>query len=247
MLSAKRILIIEDDADINNIVATFLTKHGAQCTQAYSGSEANLLLSTMADASENRSQFDLIITDLALPGLTGDQLVAVIRSKNDTPIIVVSAKDAPAEKLALFGLGVDDYLIKPFDLEELLARVLVQLRHVSKRSDNTEISRYHLSHDQNSTLVFKDWEINPDSRQFSVRGKSVKVTRTEFNILEALMRRPSKVYTKQELFEIAWQEESFVEEKAINVHVSNIRSKLKSTETDSYIETVWGIGFKLAD
>ncbi len=294
--TSHHILIIEDDADINDIVAAFLTKQGFSCTQAYSGSEARLILERMAERSQSFAQspaqaltqpytqapaqatasFDLIITDLMLPGLSGNQLVNLIREKSDVPIIVTSAQDTPAEKLALFELGVDDYLVKPFDLDELLARISVQFRHVLRRPGSAASSPSSLSSSNSqsspssqlssnsqsssslsssadaaapsaASLCFRDWQLNPESRQFSVAGSSIKLTRTEFNILEALVRRPSKVYTKQELFTLAWQEESFVEEKAINVHISNIRSKLKSSGTDSYIETVWGIGFKLAE
>ncbi|HBT95344.1 MAG TPA: DNA-binding response regulator [Coriobacteriia bacterium] len=256
-VSAYRVLIIEDDADINDIVAAFLAKQGFCCTQAYSGSEARLVLAAQGG-------FDLIITDLMLPGLSGNQLVDLIRTTSQVPIIVTSAQDTPAEKLTLFELGVDDYLVKPFDLNELLARVTVQLRHASRLSESVsaghgedsssaarssrdmqEASPSHAAR-PSTTLTYKDWQLDPEARLFSVATTPVKLTRTEFNILEALVRRPSKVYTKQELFELAWQEEAYVEEKAINVHISNIRSKLKPSGTDGYIETVWGIGYKLA-
>jgi len=234
MYDKAHILLIEDDADINEVVSSFLKRQGFSCTQAFSGSEARLLL----DASPAKSlAYDLVISDLMLPGLTGQEIVALIREKGQMPIIVISALSDPAEKVELFALGADDYLVKPFDLDELLARVSVQLRHAMHTPEKTA----------QSTLNFKEWVIDLEARTLQAAGSLIKLTRTEFNIIEALMRRPSKVFSKRELYEAAWNEDSFIEEKAINVHVSNIRSKLKDSKTDHYIETVWGMGFKLTD
>ncbi|BDE97247.1 response regulator transcription factor [Raoultibacter timonensis] len=240
-----RILIIEDDADINEVIATHLSRNGFSCTQAYSGSEARLLLEVSAQSD---SSFDLVITDLMLPGIRGEELVSLIRARGDVPVIVVSAQSEPAGKAELLRCGADDYLVKPFDLDELLARVSVQLRHAARaRGSAAAPNAGEAPSDKAAPMVYKEWELDRESRTFRVAGNPVKLTRIEYNIVEALVRRPKKVFTKQELFEVAWNEECFIEEKAINVHVSNIRGKLKPTGTDSYIETVWGIGFKLAD
>lgn len=227
------ILIIEDDADINEVVAVHLRRNGFSCTQAFSGSEARLLLA-------GAQPFDLVITDLMLPGLAGEDVVRLVRASIDVPIIVMSARTSPADKVALLKLGADDYLAKPFDLDELLARVQVQLRHVSPRTAAPQTL-------SGAPLRYKDWQLDPDARTLSVHGEPVRLTRLEFNIVEALVRRPRKVFTKRELFEVAWNEESAVEEKAINVHVSNIRGKLRAAGSVGEIETVWGIGFKLAE
>lgn len=240
-----RILIIEDDADINEVIATHLSRNGFSCTQAYSGSEARLLLEFSAQSD---SSFDLVITDLMLPGIRGEELVSLIRARGDVPVIVVSAQSEPAGKAELLRCGADDYLVKPFDLDELLARVSVQLRHAARaRGSAAAPNAGETPSDKAAPMVYREWELDRESRTFRVAGNPVKLTRIEYNIVEALVRRPKKVFTKQELFEVAWNEECFIEEKAINVHVSNIRGKLKPTGTDSYIETVWGIGFKLAD
>lgn len=166
------------------------------------------------------------------------------------PVIVMSARTTAADKVALLKLGADDYLTKPFDLDELLARVQVQLRHadVRRASASGAPSDERLPEPAAATAMrYKDWTLDVDARTLSVREEPVRLTRLEFNILEALVRRPRKVFTKRELFEIAWNEESAVEEKAINVHVSNIRSKLRAAHSAGEIETVWGIGFKLAE
>lgn len=234
METPARILIIEDDVDINQLVAASLSKAGYACAQAFSGSEARLLLKAAAAGAEE--PFDLVITDLMLPGASGEELVAEIRAAGEAPIIVVSARTDAADKVALLQLGADDYLTKPFDLDELHARVVVQLRHASRGTQRST-----------SVLRFKDWTLNVEARTLTAAGEPVRLTRLEFGIIEALVRRPKKVFTKRELFEAAWHEECFVEEKAVTVHVSNIRSKLKPSGTDTYLETVWGIGFKLAE
>lgn len=238
---ATRVLIIEDDADINQIVATRLERDGYLCTQAFSGSEAKLLLERgleahAADKTED-FPFDLIISDLMLPGTTGEELVAAIREHGaDVPVIVISARTTAADKIDLLKLGADDYLTKPFDLDELVARVEVQLRH-----------RGHVavSGSAGSTLRFRDWELDHEARTFTAAGAPVDLTRIEFNIVKMLMRHPKRVFTKQELFEGAWGEPYAADANTVNVHVSNIRTKLKPTGTADYIKTVWGMGFKL--
>lgn len=244
MNEAARILVIEDDADINEVVTAYLTKRGYACTQAFSGSEARWVLgSPTADTASISAStpFDLVITDLMLPGASGEDLVREIRTHSDAPIIVVSARTEARDKVELLKLGADDYVTKPFDLEELHARIIVQLRHAARGISSERTGA------EARTLRFKDWIIDTEARTLMAAGVPIKLTRLEYNIVEVLARRPKKVFSKQELFETAWSEACFVEEKVVNVHVSNIRTKLKATGTDGYIETVWGIGFKLAD
>ena len=242
------VFVVEDDADISGIVAEHLGRAGYACTQAFSGTEARLVLE---GARERGERFDVVVCDLMLPGLPGEDIVRFVRATDAaTPIIVTSARSAASDKIDLLKLGADDYLAKPFDLDELLARVQVQLRHadVRRASASGAPSDERLPEPAAATAMrYKDWTLDVDARTLSVREEPVRLTRLEFNILEALVRRPRKVFTKRELFEIAWNEESAVEEKAINVHVSNIRSKLRAAHSAGEIETVWGIGFKLAE
>lgn len=303
-LKCWSILVIEDDAAINDVVCSTLKGEGYECVSAYSGTEARLLL----QAEPSTYSFDLVICDLMLPGMPGEEVVAFIRAQSNVPILVISAKAEVVDRVSLLRQGVDDYLVKPFDLDELVARVEALLRrsalvnnaakgtesyaienategvanhaasNVTKSATNcadetatsytannaTENTVNHTAKDTKkstsintlrnpsenaaeSAITFGEWTLDENQRRFEVRGIPIRLTRTEFDIVMALMRHPRKVFTKRELYEAAWREESFVEEKAISTHISNIRTKLKATGTDSYIETVWGIGFKLAD
>lgn len=252
-MNEPRILIVEDDADINTIVATRLTREGYACMQAYSGSEARLLIGgtpgATNDAPASAFPFDLVICDLMLPGLTGEELTALVRERTaETPIVVISARTDTADKIDLLKLGADDYLTKPFDLDELAARVAVQLRHRGHGA-SLEIAREGATNTAGATpsLRFRSWTLDTEARTFTAAGAPVDLTRTEFNIVEMLMRHPKRVFSKQELFEGAWGEAYAADDNTVNVHVSNIRAKLKPSGTSDYIKTVWGMGFKLVE
>lgn len=239
-----RVLIVEDDADINQIVATRLAREGYTCTQAFSGSEARLL----TGETDGAFPFDLVICDLMLPGATGEELIGAIRACGaDVPIIVISARTTAADKIDLLRLGADDYLTKPFDLDELAARIEVQLRHRGHAGTAPTGNAAFDGSDGSTgnTLRFRSWELDPDARTLTANGTAVDLTRIEFNIVEMLMRHPQRVFTKQELFEGAWGEPYAADANTVNVHVSNIRTKLKASGTADYIKTVWGMGFKL--
>lgn len=241
-----RVLIVEDDAYINHIVATHLSRCGYACTQAFSGTEARLLLeAALTKASVDHSaSFNVVICDLMLPGMTGEELVALIRQRDaSVPIVVTSARTAASDKIDLLKLGADDYLAKPFDLDELVARIEVQLRHRKQTvvRDSDAASAPH------RTLVFRSWELDPEARTFTAHGAEIELSRIDFNIMELLMRRPRRVFSKQELFEQAWGEPYAADDNTVNVHVSNIRGKLKGSGTEGYIKTVWGMGFKLVE
>lgn len=234
-----RVLVVEDDAAINDVVTTALGRAGHTATQAFSGSEARLVL------SEGNAAFDVVVCDLMLPGVTGEELVGLIRQRSaSTPIIVISARTTAADKVGLLRLGADDYLAKPFDLDELIARVEVQLRH------HTDAP---MCAPGGQTLRYKRWMLNPEGRTLEVApgaagepGGAPALTKIEFNILELLIRQPNKVFSKAELFELAWGEPFAGDDSTVAVHVSNIRAKLRETGTDGYLRTVWGMGFKLA-
>ncbi len=226
-------MIVEDDASNNQMLKEYLESHGYVCTQAYSGSEGRLLFSM--------EKYDLVLLDLMLPGIPGEELVTLFSRK--APVIVLSAKNGTDSKVEVLSAGAEDYLCKPFDLPELLVRIQVQLRR-RRAEETTAVSR-----DENTvrkTYTYRDWTLDPDTQEMTACGGPVELTRHEFLILELLIRNLRRVFTKQMIYEYAWGEEYLAEDKTINVHISNIRSKLKKSGTDSYIQTVWGMGFKLS-
>ena len=228
--AGARVLIVEDDPSINDVISSALAQDGYVCTCAYSGTEARMVV-------ESGESFDIVLCDLMLPGLSGE-LIARIRERCDAPILVASAKGEASDRVALLRMGADDYVVKPFDLDELLARIEALLRRSAAFRQPVSTGR---------SMSFRRWSIDEESRGFTAAGASVHLTRTEFDIVCALVRHPKKVYTKRELFEMVRNEEALSDEKTINTHVSNIRTKLKGTGTEGYIETVWGIGFKLSE
>ena len=227
----NRILIVEDDAKNNQMLKEYLEAHGYVCTQAFSGSEAKLLF-TM-------EEYDLVLLDLMLPGISGEELVSVFSEKS--PVIVLSAKSGLDSKVEVLSAGAEDYLCKPFDLPELLVRIQVQFRRREKQ-DRAGVEKAA----GQKIYSYRGWTLNSDTLEMTAEGEMVELTRHEFLILELLIRNPKRVFTKQMIYEYAWGEEYLAEDKTINVHISNIRSKLKKSGTDSYIQTVWGMGFKLS-
>ncbi|GAU76700.1 response regulator transcription factor [Fusibacter sp. 3D3] len=219
------ILIVEDDLNINNMIAEALTKNQYSCIQAFSGTEALLRM--------EQQYFDLILLDLMLPGMTGDQVIQKIKSIEETSVIIISANDELDRKVDLLSAGAEDYVTKPFEIKELLARIAVQLRRKSKRPVDTLYTHKGLS-------------LNCVTYQVALKGCDISLTRQEFKILELLMNYPNKVFSKQDIYQYAWDEYYVGEDKTINVHISNMRQKFKKVSRDEYIETVWGIGFKLS-
>lgn len=236
------ILIVEDDADINEIISTQLTRQGHTCTQAFSGTEALMRL----EPNGGPPPYDLVICDLMLPGATGEQVIDAVRGVDSSlPVIVISARTSTEDRVELLKLGADDYLTKPFDLDELVARVGVQLRHRMQHFESHARDSEATHGKPDGAISFRSWTLDPSSHTFSAAGSPVPLTRIEFNLLEILMRQPRRAFSKQDLFEAAWGERYTGDDSTVTVHMSNIRAKLKSSGTDTYIKTVWGIGFKL--
>lgn len=222
-----QILIVEDDADINQLLATALNKAGYQTIQAFSGTEAKMLLQMKEHA------FSMILLDLMLPGLSGEDVLREIREKGNTPVIILTAKDGMDEKVELLMSGADDYITKPFEIKEVLARIQVQLRHT-------------LMEPEKNQLTYRDLVLDREKFEVRIEGvKLPKITRQEFAILELLLKHPKQVFSKEEIFEYAWEEHYMGETKTLDVHISNIRKKIKAVTDGEYIETVWGIGYRL--
>lgn len=220
----KHIFIVDDDIHIGNMLEEVLQREGYKVSRAYSGTEALLVLSSQTP--------DLILLDLMLPGLNGEEVLPKIQG---IPVIVLSAKSETAHKVQLLLDGACDYITKPFDLTELLARITVQLRNASSQS----ILRH--------TLTFQEINLNTETHSVSVQDRPVKLTRTEYAILKLLMENPSQVITKSVLLDRISKDTPDCMESSLKVHISNLRKKLKAITDKDYIEAVWGIGFKMKE
>ena len=219
----KTIAIIDDDIHISDMLTDVLTREGYSVLRAYSGTEALYLLSGHRP--------DLVLLDLMLPGLSGEEVLPHIRN---IPVIVLSAKVDVQDKVSLLLGGAADYLTKPFDTRELLARISVQLR-------KSEQSRAC------DALTAGDLTIDLASMTVTVRGQEVRLTRTEYAILKLLMENPKQVIAKSVLLDRISADTPDCTERSLKQHVSNLRRKLQDAGGVDYIETVWGIGFKLAE
>lgn len=219
----SHILIIDDDIHINEMLEEVLIQEGYQVSHAYSGTEALLFL-----ANEKP---DLILLDLMLPGLTGEEVLPQIEK---IPVIVMSAKVEVKDKVALLLNGAEDYITKPFEIEELLARIVVQLRK-STRLDSSE------------KLMYREITVNMVTHEAWVGEHEIKLTKTEFAILKILLEHPKQVITKTVLLDRVSEETPDCMESSLRVHISNLRKKLREISGKDYIEAVWGIGFKMAE
>lgn len=229
------ILIIEDDNDINKMLNELLTLNGYRTIQAYSGTEALLHIEKQPPCA--------VILDLMLPGMSGEDLLTKIKTEHpDTAVLVASAKDEVAARIALLRAGADDYLTKPFDTGELLARLEAVLRRSRKQAETATGAFGNTP----PAMHYKDLTMYPDNYMAFVGSRELPLTKHEYLILELLMGNPGKVFTKSNIYESVWGEEFLGEDNAVNVHISNIRQKLARLHPqESYIQTVWGIGFKM--
>lgn len=219
------ILIVEDDTSINALLKEALEKENYRCTQAFSGTEARMLL--------QMNSYSVVLLDLMLPGISGEEVLKEIRKKGSTPVIVLTARDTIDDKVEYLRSGADDYITKPFNIQEVLARVLVQIRRNEGAGEE-------------ENLCYQGMELDKTNFCVRIEGTELsKITKQEFSILELLLRHPKKVFSKEEIFEYAWEEAYMGETKTLDVHISNIRKKIKEVTKKEYIETVWGIGYRL--
>lgn len=222
------ILVVEDDVNINELLKETLEKEGYVCTQAFSGTEARMLL--------DRNTYSIVLLDLMLPGIPGEEVLKEIRKKGKTPVIVLTAKDTIDDKVEFLRSGADDYITKPFDIKEVVARIEVQIRRMEETADGIK----------QKELQYQEMILDKEHFRVTVEGiELARITRQEFSILELLLRHPKKVFSKEEIFEYAWNEPYMGETKTLDVHISHIRKKIKAVSEKEYIETVWGIGYRL--
>ena len=224
----KKILVVEDDMDIHNLIKNVLEKERYDVISAYSGTEALLLI--------EKKDLDLILLDLMIPGLSGEEIIKKVKN---IPIIVISAKISSEDKVNALSIGANDYITKPFDTNELLARIKVQLR-LSKKDNNVSLS-------------YKDMILDKNSHTLYIKDKNINLTKTEYTILRQLLLNPKQIITKTKLIQLLNENDKInvetqgCDENSLKVHISNIRKKIKKVTEQQYIESVWGIGFKLYD
>ncbi|WP_311520205.1 response regulator transcription factor [Paenibacillus albidus] len=226
--SGKKVLVVDDDADINRLLCRMLSGEGITAVPAFSGSEASLRLSL--------EEYQLVLLDLMLPGIPGETLITEIRGKFTVPIIVISAKSTLEDKVALLRLGADDYITKPFEKEEVLARVEAQLR----RLQYVDTANNH-----DGIMRVRDLHLDKNQHEVTLAGQRLTLTNSEFDILALLLSRPEKVFSKSEIYQNIWQGTYLGDDNTINVHISNLRSKMANVTKEEYVRTIWGIGFKI--
>ena len=219
----KKILIVEDDNTINNLIREILEKERYKIYSAYSGTEALIIL--------ERENIDLILLDLMLPGINGEQVIEKVK---DIPIIVISAKVEVSDKVNALLKGANDYITKPFCAEELIARVKVQLRNYNIKKQNIE-------------LKYKDMTLREDEHILNIKNEEVYLTKTECLSIKQLLLNPENVVTKSKILDLISNDAQECDEGSLKVHISNIRKKIKKVTDKEYIESVWGIGFKLKE
>ena len=218
----KKILLVEDYKEIHELIKNVLEKERYIVINAYSGTEALIIL--------EKEKIDLILLDLMLPGINGEEIIKKIKN---IPIIVISAKISKEDKINSLLIGANDYITKPFDIDELLARVKVQLR-----INNTS---------KNNDLKYKEMTLNRMTHTLVLNDQKISLTKTEYNILQELLLEPNRVVTKSRLIELMSNDTLNFDENSLKVHISNIRKKIKQVTDKEYIESVWGIGFKMFD
>lgn len=227
----KHILLVEDDESILEMVEKYLINEGFQITTASNGEEAvQKCLST---------SFDLMILDIMMPKLDGLEALKIVREKSAIPILLMSAKDSDVDKALGLGLGADDYITKPFSLLELSARVKAAIRRSTKYSSSVEVK-------QDDILTIGDLTIDVTNFSIVKKQEFLKLTSKEFAILKLFATNINRVFTKQQIYQLIWNDEYYGDENIINVHMRRLREKIEDDPSNpKYIKTLWGIGYKL--
>lgn len=221
-----KVLVVEDDVEINKLLSDMLRQNRFETLSVYNGLDIFKAL--------GQDTIRLILLDLMLPDFTGEQVLANIRTFSTVPIIVVSAKAGISDKVGLLRSGADDYITKPFHVEEVMARVESCIRRSEKRVSNL------------NPIIYKSLLLDASSKSAQIKGIALNLTATEYRLLEMFVLNPDTTFSKKQLFEMIWQERYMYNNDIINTHVCNLRKKLKSLDSQNdYIETVFGIGYRL--
>ena|SRR5690625_973090 len=225
MIEDIHILIVEDDEDINGLLSQMVTQAGYIAQPAFSGTEAILYFEQKA--------WDVVLLNLMLPGKSGEELLTLFRESSDAAILIISAKEEPLTKVNMLRSGADDYITKPFDTDEVIARIEAQLRRYERTRSKAQ-------------LIHKDIVLDEETKQVTVSNEPISVTVREYHILKLFLTFPTKMFTKENIFESVWGEAFYEDDNTVNVHMSHLRSKLaKANPDEAYIETIWGMGYRL--
>ena len=227
---SKRILLVEDDESISEMVEKYLRSEGFMITTVNNGEAA---------VKQNQSSaFDLIILDIMMPKLNGLEVLRIIRETSAVPILMMSAKDSDVDKALGLGLGADDYLAKPFSLLELSARVKAAIRRATQYSREQQVNE--------DVIEIGDLKIDVTNFMVMKGEEHIKLTAKEFAILKLFASNQNRVFTKQQIYQLVWEDEYYGDENIINVHMRRLREKIEEEPSNPrYIKTLWGIGYKL--
>ena len=224
---------MEDDREISEMLEEFLIQEAFEVVPAFDGLEA-------CEKFED-GEFDLVLLDLMIPKMSGMDVMKTIREKSVVPILIVSAKDSLLDKSLGLELGADDYLTKPFVMAEVLARIKANLRRTNQYAAGSSRKQ-----EEPATLSCGDIQLNPADFTVRKRGKKIDLTAKEFEILRLLMQNPKKVYTKEQIYSLVWEDAYLGDENAVNVHISRLRNKIEDdARNPEYIITVWGFGYRI--
>ena len=224
---------MEDDREISEMLEEFLIQEAFEVVPAFDGLEA-------CEKFED-GEFDLVLLDLMIPKMSGMDVMKTIREKSVVPILIVSAKDSLLDKSLGLELGADDYITKPFVMAEVLARIKANLRRTNQYAAGSSRKQ-----EEPATLSCGDIQLNPADFTVRKRGKKIDLTAKEFEILRLLMQNPKKVYTKEQIYSLVWEDAYLGDEYAVNVHISRLRNKIEDdARNPEYIITVWGFGYRI--
>ena len=255
-----RILIIEDDKEINKLLSVFLGKNGYETISSYDGVDGlnalkkcvgNNIVSTVesgaADPSaESKEGIDLILLDMMLPGFSGDEILMKIRTFTDIPVIVISAVSSLDERLFMLKNGADDYIIKPFELPDVLVRIEAVMRRYNASNNRAAADDKNTSAAApGKKLTYGSIILDTGLMTVTVKDEDIILTSKEYDILKLMLENPNKIFSKANLYESVWNEAYYPEDQSLKVHMSNLRSKLRRYDEFDYIETIWGMGYRL--
>jgi len=224
MVNKTKVLVVDDDVNICELIRLYLEKEGYEVLAVYSGTKA---IETFADYAPN-----IVILDIMLPGIDGLQVCREIRKKSNIPIIMLTAKGETFDKVLGLELGADDYIVKPFDPKELIARVKAVLRRYGRQDYNVE------------EVVYPNLVVNRSNYTIKLNGKEMELPPKELELLFFLASNPNKVFTREQLLEHVWGFDFYGDSRTVDVHIKRLREKIDLPNQVWQLKTVWGVGYK---